>query len=228
MIFSIAAPPHTTGERMQPFEIKLEHIRRSYLRPVLTDINLTLNNASYTAIVGKSGSGKSTLMNILGLLESFDGGSYTFDGEEIVSGKDYHKLRLSKFGFIYQSYNLVPTLTCEENILLPTLYAGTGAGNLDYVVQTLGIEQLLKVHVNVLSGGEKQRVAIARALILDPALLIADEPTGNLDPANREVVFDLFESEHKKGRGIVMITHDAAAAARAQMVYQLEDGILKD
>ena len=212
---------------MQQFEIRLEHIRKSYLRPVLTDINLTLNNASYTAIVGKSGSGKSTLMNILGLLESFDGGTYTFDGEEIVSGKDYHKLRLSKFGFIYQSYNLVPTLTCEENILLPTLYAGTGARNLDYVVQTLGIEQLLKVHVNVLSGGEKQRVAIARALILDPALLIADEPTGNLDPANREVVFDLFENEHKKGRGIVMIPHDAAAAARAKTVYRLQDGVLQ-
>lgn len=211
---------------MQQFEISLEHISKSYLRPVLKDINLKLNNDSYTAIVGKSGSGKSTLMNILGLLESFDGGRYIFDGEEIVSGKDYNKLRLNKFGFIYQSYNLVPTLTCKENIMLPTLYAGTGAQNLDYVVQTLGIEHLLNVQVPVLSGGEKQRVAIARALILNPALLIADEPTGNLDPVNREAVFELFESEHKKGRGIVMITHDDAAAKRAKNTYRLEDGIL--
>ena len=212
---------------MHQFEIRLEHIKKSYLRPVLTDINLTLNNSSYTAIIGKSGSGKSTLMNILGLLESFDGGTYTFDGEEIISGKDYNKLRFSKFGFIYQSYNLVPTLTCRENILLPTLYAGTGAQNLDYVVHALGIEYLLDVHVPVLSGGEKQRVAIARALILDPALLIADEPTGNLDPANRRAVFGLFEREHERGRGIVMITHDSSAAERAKTVYKLDGGVLK-
>lgn len=213
---------------MTEFEIRLEHIKKSYLRPVLTDINLTLNNSCYTAIIGKSGSGKSTLMNILGLLESFDGGRYIFDGEEIISGKDYNKLRLSKFGFIYQSYNLVPTLTCRENILLPTLYAGTGAQNLDYVVYALGIEHLLDVNVPVLSGGEKQRVAIARALILDPVLLIADEPTGNLDPGNRDVVFELFEKEHKNGRGIVMITHDLSAAERAKTVYKLEDGVLNN
>lgn len=211
---------------MNGFEIKLEHIRKSYLRPVLTDINLALNNQSYTAIVGKSGSGKSTLMNILGLLESFDGGEYLFDGEKILSGKDYNLLRLNKFGFVYQSYNLVPTLTCKENILLPTLYAGKGKENLDYVVQTLDIESLLGAPVPVLSGGEKQRVAIARALILDPELLIADEPTGNLDPVNRQIVFDLFQREHAKGRGIVMITHDAEAASQAETIYRLQDGEL--
>lgn len=211
---------------MDKFEIRLEHIQKNYGRPILKDINLTLNNSKYVAIVGKSGSGKSTLMNILGLLESFDGGKYMFDGEEIVSGKDYNRLRLKKFGFIYQSYNLVPTLTCRENILLPTFYSGFGKENLESVANLLGIEPLLDTSSTVLSGGEKQRVAIARSLILDPALLIADEPTGNLDPANRKIVFDLFEREHAAGRGIVMITHDFDAASRAEEIFSLENGFL--
>ncbi|MBO4990394.1 MAG: ABC transporter ATP-binding protein [Clostridia bacterium] len=207
-------------------EIQLEHIRKAYVREVLKDINLHIVPGSYYAVVGKSGSGKSTLMNILGLLESFDGGTYTFNGEHIISGRDYHKLRLSQIGFIYQSYNLIPTMTCRENILLPTLYARGGAEQFDKLVDRLDIRPLLNQSASLLSGGEKQRVAIARSLILNPALIIADEPTGNLDRENRDLVFSLFEECHLEGRAVVVITHDEDTARQARQIYTLQDGRL--
>ncbi|MGN1235628.1 MAG: ABC transporter ATP-binding protein [Christensenellaceae bacterium] len=207
--------------------VKLEHIQKSYTHEVLKDVNLELTNESYCSIVGKSGSGKSTLMNILGLLETFDAGSYTFNGQTIRSGKDYHELRLGQIGFVYQSYNLIPTMTCEENILLPTLYAKRPAENFDGLVDRLGIRPLLKQSVTVLSGGEKQRVAIARSLILNPSLIIADEPTGNLDRENRDLVFSLFEECHRAGRAVVVITHDEATAQQARRTFTLRDGRLQ-
>ena len=207
-------------------EIQLEHIRKFYTREVLKDVNLHIVPGSYYAVVGKSGSGKSTLMNILGLLETFDGGSYTFNGKNIVSGKDYHLLRLTQIGFIYQSYNLIPNLTCEENILLPTLYAKRPSDHFERLVDRLDIRPLLKQSSSLLSGGEKQRVAIARSLILNPALIIADEPTGNLDKENLDLVFSLFEECYLEGRAVVVITHDADTAKQARQILTLQDGRL--
>ena len=213
---------------MKELHIELKHLQKSYLRPVLSDVNLTVTNDSFLSIVGKSGSGKSTLLNILGLLEAYDTGEYIFNGKKIKNGVDYAQLRLENIGFIFQSYNLIPTLSCQENILLPALYQQKKhTQDFDELVELLDIGPLLSQRVNTLSGGEKQRVAIARALILDPCLILADEPTGNLDPKNRDLIMKLLRREHEKGRGVILITHDMELAQKTDQIYSLESGVLK-
>lgn len=208
--------------------IVLEGLKKQYDRPVLKNICLNVTNYSYITIVGKSGSGKSTLMNILGLIENFDEGVYKFNDVVIKNDKDYSKLRNENIGFIFQSYNLIPTLTCRENIMLPMQYSNKKPSNLDEIVRSLDIVDLLDKKVVLLSGGEKQRIAIARALLLNPSLIIADEPTGNLDRVNTQIVLDLLESENQKGRAIIMITHDESIAKRAKQVFRLENGVLNE
>ena len=212
---------------MTDLHLQLRHIQKSYLRPVLSDVNLDVTNESYVTIVGKSGSGKSTMLNILGLVEGYDAGEYRFNGMLIRNGIDYARLRLENIGFIFQSYNLIPTLSCKENILLPTLYNRRNQEqSFDELVELLDLGPLLSQRVTTLSGGEKQRVAIARSLILDPCLILADEPTGNLDPKNRDIIMNLLCHEHEKGRGIVLITHDMEIAKQADTIYLLEGGKL--
>lgn len=214
---------------MKELNIQLSHLQKNYLRPVLTDINLTVTNDSYITIVGKSGSGKSTLLNILGMVEGYDAGEYLFNGSLIHNYVDYARLRLENIGFIFQSYNLISTLSCRENILLPTLYnRRNGSLSFNELVELLEIGPLLDQKVTTLSGGEKQRVAIARALILDPSLILADEPTGNLDPKNRDIIFRLLRREHEKGRGVILITHDSDAAKQGKTVYTLSGGRLQN
>lgn len=212
---------------MTDLHLELKHIQKSYLRPVLSDVNLEVTNDSYVSIVGKSGSGKSTMLNILGLVEGYDAGEYRFNGKLIRNGADYSRLRLENIGFIFQSYNLIPTLSCRENILLPTLYNKRNkVQSFDELVELLDLGPLLTQRVTTLSGGEKQRVAIARSLILDPCLILADEPTGNLDPKNRDIIMELLRHEHEKGRGVILITHDMDLAHQADTVYLLEGGKL--
>lgn len=212
---------------MKELRLSLRDIRKSYARPVLEGVDLEMTNGSYVAVVGRSGSGKSTLLNIIGLVEDYDSGEYTFNGTAIRPGNDYARMRLENIGFIFQAYHLIPTLSCRENILLPTLY-GKGGALYDELVDRMQLEPLLGQRVNTLSGGEKQRVAIARALILDPCLILADEPTGNLDPQNREIIFSVLRKEHERGRGILVITHDAKTAAQAETVYRLTRGVLTE
>ncbi len=215
-------------EITKTLDIQIRHLKKSYLRPVLQDVNLEVTNDSYITIVGKSGSGKSTLLNILGLVEGYDDGEYVFNGTRIRNFVDYSRLRLENIGFIFQSYNLIPTLSCKDNILLPTLYnRKSKSQSLDELVELLDIGPLLNQKVTTLSGGEKQRIAIARALILDPCLILADEPTGNLDPKNRDIIFRLLQREHEKGRGIILITHDSDAAKQGKTAYTLIDGRLQ-
>ena len=212
---------------MKELRLVLEHLNKSYTRPVLTVINLEVSNDSYVTIVGRSGSGKSTMLNILGLVEGYDGGEYRFNGTLIRNGVDYARLRLENIGFIFQSYNLIPTLSCKENILLPLLYNKRNkVQDFDELVELLDLGPLLSQRVTTLSGGEKQRVAIARSLILDPCLILADEPTGNLDPKNRDLIMNLLRREHEKGRGIILITHDMEVAKSADTVYLLQNGKL--
>ena len=212
---------------MKDLNLEMQAVKKSYHRPVLNGIDLKLTNDSYVTIVGKSGSGKSTLLNILGLIEDYDSGIFRFNGKEIRNGIDHSRMRLENIGFIYQSYNLIPTLSCRENILLPTLYHRRNRGeSFEELVNLLQLESLLEQRVTTLSGGEKQRVAIARALILDPCLILADEPTGNLDPKNRDLILQLLRREHEKGRGILLITHDMEVAGQSDTIYTLENGIL--
>lgn len=212
---------------MKELNLEMQSVKKGYHRPVLGGIDLKLTNESYVTIVGKSGSGKSTLLNILGLIEEFDSGEFHFNGKEIRNGTDHSRMRLENIGFIYQSYNLIPSLSCRENILLPTLYHRLNRGeSFEELVSLLQLEPLLEQRVTTLSGGEKQRVAIARALILDPCLILADEPTGNLDPKNRDLILRLLRREHEKGRGILLITHDMEVAGQSDTIHTLENGIL--
>ncbi len=211
---------------IKELNIELKNISKEYDRQVLKDINLKITNDSYVTIVGKSGSGKSTLMNIIGMIEEYDGGNYSFNGKNIKKGKDYANIRSDYIGFIFQSYNLIPTMTCLENIMLPLQYSKKTDADPEKLIEQLQIGKLLSKPVVYLSGGERQRVAIARALILNPSLIIADEPTGNLDPENRNIVLDIIDEEHRKGRAVVMITHDLKTAERSGKVYILREGIL--
>ncbi len=214
---------------MNKLSLNVERLSKSYNYTVLKDINLHMENYDYISIVGTSGAGKSTLMNILGLVESYDSGIYEFNGTKIKKNKDYAKLRIDNIGFIFQSYNLISQLSCRENILLPLVYKRKKIEEkeIERLADLLDIRKLLEQKVNVLSGGEKQRVAIARSLILNPCLLIADEPTGNLDEENKKIICNLLEEENKKGRGILLITHDDDVAACAKTMLRLEEGVLK-
>lgn len=192
----------------------------------LDGVNLSVDSGEFVAIVGTSGSGKSTLLHILGLIERHDGGRYLFDGTELRPGKDYAALRRRHIGFIFQSYNLIPTLTCRENIRLPLLFERDLPDRSEEWMERLDIAALRDQRTAVLSGGEKQRVGFARAMMADPGLLLADEPTGNLDGENRDVIFSILRQEHAAGRSVMLITHDAEAASQAQEVFHLESGVL--
>ena len=205
---------------MKKISIKLNDIKKSYgSQNVLKGIDLSINNESYYAICGKSGAGKSTLMNILGLIEPYDTGKYWFNGMELKRKRDYAGLRRDYIGFIFQSYNLIQNISCRDNIMMPTLYVNSDLKEIqkrfEQLVELMDIGNLLEKKSSLLSGGEKQRVAIARALLLNPGLIIADEPTGNLDGINKRIVLDILRKEHEKGRAIVVITHDDETANAA-------------
>jgi len=196
----------------------------------LSGINLEIAKGDYVAITGPSGSGKSTLMNILGCLDKPSEGAYIFNGRET---HDFNKKELAEFrnrsiGFVFQSYNLIPGLTALENVMLPMQYSGMndrsarlrGTDLLDKV----GLNDRLTHLPNALSGGQKQRVAIARALANEPELLLADEPTGNLDSKSSKEILDLFDNLNDRGITIIMITHDDESARRAQREVRIHDG----
>ncbi len=223
-----AMAPYGGISTMEALDLNITHITKSYNRLILRDICLNLHNGDFISILGRSGCGKSTLLNILGLIEDRDGGSFLLNGKALRRGMDYSGLRRKFIGFIFQSYHLIPTLTCKENILLPATYNRQKNTQFDVLVDRLQLAPLLSQSVLTLSGGEKQRVAIARALLLDPCLILADEPTGNLDPENRDIILSLFRQEQTNGRAIVMITHDEQAAREADRILRLEGGVLHE
>ena len=212
---------------MNELSIKIEHLTKAFDKPVLKDISLDVTNQSYISIVGASGCGKTTLMNILGLVESYDSGSFVFNGKQIKRDGDYARIRRENIGFVFQNYNLIPSLTCRENIMLPILYDRKVTTNgIESLADALNISSLLDRKVASLSGGEKQRVAFARALCLDPCILLADEPTGNLDSDNRNNVIEMLEKEHDRGRAVILITHDKQLSKRSTTAYELKEGVL--
>ena len=215
---------------MKQLKIQIDKLNKSFgSENVLNNISLEIDNNSFYAICGQSGSGKSTLMNIIGLIENFDNGEYWFNDIKINCKKDYSQLRSDNIGFIFQSYNLIPELSCYENIMMPTLYCKDNVVQtelLDSLIERMRLLDILEKRVNVLSGGEKQRVAIARALLLNPSLIIADEPTGNLDKDNKAEVLDILKEEHDKGRAVIIITHDNETAQNVEKIYELRKGRL--
>ena len=199
--------------------------------PVLHGVSLTVARGEYVALMGPSGSGKSTLMNIIGLLDEPSSGTYVLDGEDASSLDDVHRaaLRNRTIGFVFQTFNLLPRLNALENVELPLTYSNAtdtrtrAAALLDRV----GMSDRLDHLPQQLSGGQRQRVAIARALVNDPALLLADEPTGNLDSHTGREILDLIDELHAHGRTIVLVTHDAEVAARADRIVRLRDGLVE-
>ena len=198
---------------------------------VLKGIDLTVARGEFLAITGASGSGKSTMLNLLGCLDRATEGDYLLDGENVahLSDNRLSDIRNDRIGFIFQSFNLIPQLTVLENVEVPQLYADAPVDRdrCRELLVRVGLGERLTHRPAQLSGGESQRVAIARALVNDPVLLLADEPTGNLDTKTGEEVLAVIEELHSQGRTIVMITHDRAVADRAQRGVHLVDGTIE-
>lgn len=220
--------------------IDIEDLHRTYCRPdgtvlvaALKGLSLRIQRGRYVCIMGQSGSGKSTLMNILGCLDRPTEGTYKLAGED-VSGMDdtaLSEIRGRRIGFIFQSFNLIPELTIVENVEVPLFYQGVPRAErharAHAVLERVELSDRLTHRPGQLSGGQQQRVAIARALIGDPPLLLADEPTGNLDSATGETILRLLDELHAEGRTIVMVTHDEETAARSQRIIRLRDGLVE-
>ena len=214
--------------------IELQGIGRTYTRPggepveALRDVSLRIERGDFLAIVGSSGSGKSTLMNVLGLLDRPDAGRYLLDGEDVASldVERQARLRNRRIGFVFQAFHLLPRTSALENVELPLLYsdrtdiAGLGRRALEQV----GLADRIDHRPSELSGGQQQRVAIARALVNEPDLLLADEPTGNLDARSGAELLAVFESLNRAGRTIVLVTHDANVAAHCKRIARIEGG----
>ena len=197
----------------------------------LRGVDADVGAGEYVAITGPSGSGKSTLMHILGCLDTPTSGTYRLDGEDVaaLSGKRLAHVRNRKVGFVFQTFNLMPRLSVEENVALPLKYRG-GVSRSErraralQLLERLGLGHRIGHRPDELSGGERQRVAIARALVGEPAILMADEPTGNLDSTAGNEVMKTFAELHRAGHTIVLVTHDPGVAARAERVIQMSDG----
>ena len=218
--------------------ISVSHLKRSFKSgsgniTVLKDISLTVNRGEFVVVMGASGSGKSTLLNVLGGLLSPDSGTVTVDGMDLGSMSDASLTvyRRDRVGFIFQMFNLVGTLNVEENILLPSLAGGrrVAPAALDAMIEKVGLSHRRHAMPDTLSGGEQQRVAIARALVSGPALVLADEPTGNLDSENTRLMGDLFRDLHRaQGCAFVLVTHAPDVAMWADRVVVLKDGSIVD
>jgi putative ABC transport system ATP-binding protein len=210
--------------------IALEGVTKEFGRGVcaVNDVSLHVGQGEFVAIVGASGSGKTTLLQILGCLDVPTRGHYTLDGQRVDQMDDdaLSRVRNEKIGFVFQTFNLIPRTTALENVEAPLLYADhtQPPGTAEQLLERVGLGSRMQHFPTELSGGEQQRVAIARALVMRPRLLLADEPTGNLDSATGDEILDVLAGLHADGLTIVLVTHDPKVAARAQRVITLRDG----
>lgn len=194
----------------------------------LKDVDLTIKSGEFVAIMGPSGSGKSTLMHILGLLDKPSSGKYILDNKDVsrLSASNQAVIRNQQIGFVFQQFNLLPRTTVLNNVLLPTIY-GKIRDNISkaaQIIEEVGLSDRIKHKSNQLSGGQIQRVAIARALIMEPSVILADEPTGNLDSKRSLEIMELFRNINKKGKTIILITHEESVARYADRIIRLRDG----
>ncbi|MCH6258433.1 ABC transporter ATP-binding protein [Puniceicoccaceae bacterium K14] len=199
----------------------------------LDGVDLKIYPNDYVAIMGPSGSGKSTLMNMLGCLDTPSLGHYFFGGEDVAKMNDdsLTDIRNRRIGFVFQSFNLLPRSTILRNVELPLVYAGVSknerAERAKHALDQVGLSQRLDHRPNELSGGQRQRVAIARALVTDPSIILADEPTGNLDSKTGEEIIQLFEKLYEKGNTIILVTHEEDVAQHARRLVRLRDGLIE-
>jgi putative ABC transport system ATP-binding protein len=215
--------------------IELSHISKRYSLggmeyPALDDVSLSIARNEFLALTGASGSGKSTMMNILGCLDTPTSGTYSLDGEQ-VAGLDEEQLasvRNRKIGFVFQNFYLMPRMTALDNVAQPLIYRGIGPAkrreHAERALGRVGLADRVKHRPNEMSGGQRQRVAVARALVGHPELLLADEPTGNLDSRTAREILDLFTQLHAEGQTVVIVTHDPGVAACCKRLVRLHDG----
>jgi len=218
--------------------IHLEGIRKSYIMgkqvlEVLRGVSLEIFKNEYVALMGPSGSGKSTLMNILGCLDTPTAGQYVLNGQDVSKMEDNQlaEIRNKEIGFVFQQFNLLPRLTALENVALPLIYAGLTrkqrTEEAKHVLDLVNLTDRSTHKPNELSGGQSQRVAIARALVNDPAIILADEPTGNLDTKTSYEIMDIFGRINSAGNTVVLVTHEEDIAHRAKRVIRLRDGMIE-
>lgn len=218
--------------------ILLNEIRKSYFigkneLPVLKGVSLNINKNEYVALMGPSGSGKSTLMNILGCLDTPTAGKYILSGHDVSSMEDNElaRIRNQEIGFVFQQFNLMPRLSALENVAVPLIYAGVSKRDREEkakaMLEKVGLGDRYKHKPNELSGGQCQRVAIARALVNDPAIILADEPTGNLDSKTSVEIMDIFSAIHASGNTVILVTHEEDIAAHARRIIRLRDGVIE-
>jgi putative ABC transport system ATP-binding protein len=220
--------------------VEIIHVSKSYRRgdravPVLVDINLVIAEGEFIALMGPSGSGKSTLLNLVAALDHADSGAIHVGGIDItiLSEPELAAWRAINVGFIFQFYNLIPVLTALENVELPLLLTGLSRrerrDHVELALRVVGLADRMDHYPAQLSGGEQQRVAIARAIVTDPAIVVADEPTGDLDRVSAKEILDLLERLNRESRKtIIMVTHDPRAAERARVIRHLDKGFLND
>ena len=213
--------------------IKLKQVNKTYRKDAaevcaLQDVSLTIERGEFVAVIGPSGSGKSTLMNVIGLLDRPDSGSYHLDDGDVASltSDELAQLRNEKIGFVFQIFHLLPKTTALENVELPLIYSSRGdiSGMGTQALEKVGLKDRAKHLPSELSGGQQQRVAIARALVNDPDLILADEPTGNLDTRSGLEVLAIFQELNRAGKSVVLVTHDAAVAEMAHRIVEIVDG----
>lgn len=218
--------------------ISLKDIRKSYYLgkqelPVLKGINLTINSNEYVALMGPSGSGKSTLMNIIGCLDTPTAGQYVLNGKDVSRMEDDElaDVRNVEIGFVFQQFNLLPRLTAWENVAMPLIYAGIGKKEREErareILAKVGLGDRAHHKPNEISGGQSQRVAIARALINNPSLILADEPTGNLDTKTSVEIMELFSQIHSQGNTVVLVTHEEDIANYTHRIVRIRDGVVE-
>ena len=218
--------------------INIEHITKTYevgLEKVhaLRDVSLKIDKNEYVAIMGPSGSGKSTLMNMLGCLDTPTSGIYDFKGESVstMTDNELAKIRNKEIGFVFQTFNLLPRSDALHNVELPLVYAGMPYSErrekARLALVDVGLEDRIHHKPNELSGGQRQRVAVARALVTQPSIILADEPTGNLDSKTGEEIMGLFQELHEKGNTIILVTHEEYIAEHAARIIRLRDGLIE-